>query len=146
MRLCKFKLFHSSGIRVIYSGAPNAKVGTMRRNILTFFWESSIRIAEVSENEACSLAAGIWSEVEHLPGVDKIPSAWFLRSVERLNQTGHQSRLGNTLEDFGLAFNVQLSYVDVGVATQHAVLSARDFVKGLNAEILKANRHAFLWA
>ena len=92
------------------------------------------RMAQVSEAEACSLVAGFWDEIKDLPGVQNIPSAMFLQAAERLSSTNHESRLGQTMSEFGLSANIRISYVNVNMNLPHPVLSARDFVQGLSHE------------
>ena len=89
---------------------------------------------QVSEAEACSLVAGIWDEIKDLRGVENIPSAKFLQPAERLRSTHHESRLGQTMSEFGLSANIRISYVNVNMERSHPVLSVRDFVQGLSDE------------
>ena len=78
--------------------------------------------------------AGIWEEIKDLPGVAGIPSANFLRTANRLHETGHGTRLGATMENFALAADVPVSYVDVGMSNAHPVIGVRDFIHGLARE------------
>ena len=80
------------------------------------------------------MVAGIWEEIQHLPGVDDIPSAPFLKAAKRLEATSHECRLGLAMEDHGLSANIPVSHVDISMKHPHPVLAVRDFVEGLCAD------------
>ena len=91
-------------------------------------------INKVSEKQACTLVSAFLEEIRHLRGFSDTPSFSFLTDANRLHATGHEARLGTTMEQYGLAANIKVSYVDVKMTHKHPVLHVRDYVEGLSAE------------
>ena len=89
---------------------------------------------KVSETQACSLASAFWQEIRHLPGVENIASAEFLKEADRLVSTGHETRLGQSLIKYHMEAKLDVSFVDVFLKKPHPILAIRDFVEGLSLE------------
>ncbi|CAE7031242.1 unnamed protein product, partial [Symbiodinium sp. CCMP2592] len=76
----------------------------------------------------------MWEEMKGLPGAKASASAGFLSTLHRLRSTGHESRLGDVFEEFGLSANVPLSFVEVGLQKKHPILRVRDFITTLDSK------------
>ena len=87
---------------------------------------------KVSEAQACSLLAAVWEEVKGLPQGDLLPSATVVRGGANLAATGHECRLTNLFDDVGLSARVPVSFVEVGLAQPHAIISMRDYIQTLS--------------
>ena len=72
--------------------------------------------------------------MKDLPGAEAVASAGFLSTLHRLRTTGHENRLGDVFEEFGLSANVPLSFVDVGLQKKHPILRTRDFITTLDSK------------
>ena len=57
----------------------------------------------------------------------------FMETASRLSRTGHGYLLASHFEDYKLAENIPMSYMDVGLSEPHPVLSVQDFVKTLDS-------------
>lgn len=52
--------------------------------------------------------------------------------ASRLSRTGHENRFVNSLSDYGLAAEIPLSFVDVGLKETHPILSIKDTIQCLD--------------
>ena len=87
---------------------------------------------KVSEADACHLLEAFEKEIGNLPGSESLPSFQVISLGSRLAATGHECRLTDHLEKFGLTAPIPVSYVDVGSRAEHPVLSLRDYVTTLD--------------
>lgn len=85
----------------------------------------------VSEKQACSLAKAFWEEISPFLN-SQPPSSHFLAMATRLANTGHENRLTENLVSYGLHADIPVSFVDVGLAEGHPVLSIPDFIRTLD--------------
>ena len=86
---------------------------------------------QVSEAEACSIARAFWEEFSphlcHQPA-----SAHLLAKAAALSKTGHGNRFTKCLPEYGLAADIPLTYVNVGLTGTHPILSVFDTVRCLD--------------
>lgn len=88
---------------------------------------------KVSEAEVCSIARAFWEELSpHLLPNASVASADLLTRATRLSKTGHENRFADSLKEYGLSANIDLSYTDVGLKELHPILSITDTIRCLN--------------
>lgn len=66
-----------------------------------------------------------------LPGDSKPKSAHFLSLATRLSETGHEERFSESFKSYGLAADIPISHVDVGLKSAHPILAISDTVQRL---------------
>lgn len=78
---------------------------------------------KVSEKEACSIARAFWDELSPLlQGKARPQSGHFIELATRLSKTGHEERFSQQFHKYGLAADIPVSYIDVGLKAKHPIL------------------------
>lgn len=89
---------------------------------------------EVSEKEACSICRAFWDEFSPLLAEGTKPrSAHFLSMAAGLSKTGHEERFSEKFKTYGLAADIPMTYVDVGLESAHPILSLADTLQTLGS-------------
>ena len=91
-------------------------------------------VRKVSEKEACSIARAIWEEfLPHLEARAKPASTHFMETATRLSKTGHENRFADSFTRYGLAADIAVSSVDVGLKSEHPILKVDNTVCALDS-------------
>ena len=89
----------------------------------------------MSEKEACSICRAFWDEFSPLLAEGTKPrSAHFLSMAAGLSKTGHEERFSEQNKTYGLAADIPMTYVDVGLESAHPVLSLADTLQTLGSQ------------
>ena len=87
---------------------------------------------QVNEKEACAIGRAFWEEFSPLLAGDSKPkSAHFLSLATRLSETGHEERFSESFKSYGLAADIPISHVDVGLKSAHPILAISDTLQRL---------------
>ena len=95
--------------------------------------QALIPIPKVSDAEACSIGAAIWEELEAAADEIHVPSGAFLRDVARLKRTKHENSLNSLFEKYDLTLKIPMSFVNVGLSSNHPTFRPADMVSSLEA-------------